>query len=160
MSKVEIPPFTIIIDTREQTPFSFEGLATVRRTLNAGDYSIEVDGESWGDRVAVERKSKNDAWSCVGDGRPRFERCLVRLAALDRAAIVIECSLTNMAIAPLQVKRVTPATAVGSYISWSMQYRLPVFFCDTRHFAERVTARYLASYFKHRGGNQNARRTD
>lgn len=156
MAKVDIPPFTIIIDTREQAPFPFHGLSTVTRTLLSGDYSIEVAGESWGDRVAVERKSKGDAWGCVGDGRARFERCLKRLAELDRAAIVIECSLTEMAIPPSRVQRITPATAVGSYISWSCQFSIPVFWCDTRHYAERVTARFLASYFKHRGNNGTA----
>lgn len=139
------PPFVIVIDTREQLPFPFEGLVTKRATLGAGDYSIE----GLENKVAVERKSKNDAWGCVADGRSRFTRCLERLSALDRAAIVIECSLTEFAIQPSRIERVTPATAVGSYISWSCQYRLPVFWCDTRQYAERVTARFLASYHKH-----------
>lgn len=40
--------------------------------------------------------------------------------------------------------------AVGSYISWSVQYRIPVFWCDTREYAERVTVRFLAGWMKHR----------
>ena len=135
----------IVVDTREQTPWSLTGFTTVRRKLDAGDYSIE----GYEGRVAVERKSKEDAWGCVGRGRERFTRCLESLAQLDRAAIVVECTLGDFAVRPPYVKRVTAATAVGSYISWSCQYRIPVFWCDDRAYAERVAVRFLAAYVKH-----------
>jgi ERCC4-type nuclease len=147
----EPPPFTILIDTREKAPFPFAGLTTKRATLKSGDYSIEVDGESWSNRVAVERKSYSDIWGSMSMGRARFKRCVERLAELDRAAIVIECGLYHLCEQPSRIKRTTPASVVGGLISWSVQYSIPVFFCDTRYLAERVTARYLASYFKHRG---------
>lgn len=153
------PPFTIIIDTREQAPFKFDGLATKRGTLPSGDYSIEVAGESWGHRVAIERKSYSDAWGSMSTGRARFERCVKRLAELDRAAIVIECGLYNLCEQPSRIQRTTPASVVGGLISWSVQYAIPIFFCDTRHLAERVTVRYLASYFKHRGGTNDQSNT-
>ena len=143
------PPFTIVCDTREQWPYAFTGLATVRATLASGDYSI-VGHEH---RIAVERKSKEDAWQCVAGERPRFERCLERLAQLERAAIVIECDLRDFAVRPEHIQRVTPATAVGSYISWSVKYKIQLFWCDSRAYAERVVVRYLAGYLKHVAGN-------
>jgi hypothetical protein len=39
--------------------------------------------------------------------------------------------------------------AVGSYISWACLYRIPVFWCDSRDYAERVCLRYLMAYLKH-----------
>lgn len=39
--------------------------------------------------------------------------------------------------------------AIGSFISWSCMYRIPVYWCGTRAFAERVTVRFLAAYVKH-----------
>lgn len=141
------PPFKLVIDTREQQPFTFEGLVVVRKALKAGDYSIE----GLEDRVAVERKNKSDAWGCMSDSRARFERCAERLAALDRALIVIECSLEAFCIRPHQIERVNVASAVGGYISIMVRYGIPVVWCDNRVYAERVTARFLASYFKHRG---------
>jgi ERCC4-type nuclease len=143
--KPKEPSFTLIVDTREQHPFQFKGLNMVRGTLKAGDYSLV----GYTGKVAVERKSHEDAWGCVATGRERFERCLERLAALDRAAVVIECNLRQFAERPEYVRRVTPATAVGSYISWACQYRIPVFFCDSRAYAERVTVRFLVAYLKH-----------
>lgn len=135
----------IVVDTREQTPWPLTGFDTVRRKLDAGDYSLE----GWEGQVAVERKSKEDAWGCVGAGRRRFEACLARLAALDRAAVVIESGIGAFSIPPAYVKRVTAATAVGSYISWACRYRIPVFWCDDRRYAERVAVRFLAAYVKH-----------
>lgn len=139
------PPFTLVIDTREQDGYSFTGLASIRAGLQTGDYSLV----GYEHRVAVERKNKADAWGCVAGDRPRFERCLERLAALERAAIVIECDLRDFAIRPEYIQRVTPATAVGSYVSWSCKYRVPVFWCDTKAYAERITVRFLVAFLKH-----------
>src|SRR3972149_11563687 len=141
-----LPEGAIVIDTRERLPFSFEGIPTVSGTLATGDYSL-TGLESL---VAVERKSYEDAWGCVGAGRRRFTDCLKRLGELDRAAIVIECSLGAFAIPPRRT-RLDARMAVGSYISWSCQYRIPVFWCDSRAFAERVTLRFLLAYLKHCG---------
>ena len=141
-------PFTIIVDTREKRSYKFDGFDTVVKGLKTGDYSI-VGLE---DRVAVERKSFNDAWGSMSSGRERFTRCIKRLAELDRAAIVIECSLTELSIPPRQIQRVSPASVVGGFISWSAQYAIPVFFCDNALLAERVTLRFLAAYWKHRSG--------
>jgi DNA excision repair protein ERCC-4 len=145
-------PFVISVDTREQQPLSFPGFAVMRKTLPTGDYSMV----GFEDRIAIERKNYADAWGCVAGERKRFERCLARLAQLDRAAIVIECSLSEFQVQPSHVQRVTPATAVGSYLSWMVQYNIPVVWCDNRDFAARVVVRILASYFKHRGGLDGA----
>lgn len=141
---IDLP--TIVIDSREQLPFHFDGLVTVRGTLATGDYSLQ----GYEHLVAVERKGKGDAWGCVAGERERFERCIARLGALDRAAIVIECSLADFCVRPERIQRVTIATAVGSYVSWSVQHRLPIFWCDNRRYAERVCLRFLASWWKHR----------
>lgn len=144
------PPFTLIVDTREpiRLAYKFSGFDVERAKLDTGDYSIKGLEHV----VTVERKTKEDAWNCVAGSRKRFEQCLLRLAKLDRAAIVIECSLDEFAVPPSQIQRVTPATAVGSYISWACQYGLPVFWCGNKMNAERVTLRFLAAHFKHRSG--------
>ena len=137
----------IAIDTREQLPYPFDGMQTQRCTLKAGDYSVV----GYEDRVAVERKSHSDAWQSMSSGRGRFERCVKRLAALDRAAIVIECSLSELCERPSQIQRTNVASVVGGLVSYSAQYAIPVFFADNRLLAERIVFRYLASWIKHRG---------
>lgn len=140
--------YTIITDSREQIPLNFGDHPNARGTLKTGDYSL-LGYES---RIAVERKSHADMWGSVAGERARFERCLARLAAMERAALVIECSLAQLCERPSYIQRVTPATAVGSVISWSCQYRLPVFFAENPAFAARVTLRFLLSFAKHLGG--------
>lgn len=142
----------IVIDTREPYPYALDGCEVRRAKLDAGDYSL-LGHET---RVAVERKTKGDAWACVAGERRRFVRCLERLTLIAHPAVVIECSLAAFACPPTYVQRVRPATAVGSFISWSCRYRIPIFWCESRDYAERVTLRFLAAYWKHiaNGGTQ------
>lgn len=142
----------IAIDTREQLRYMFDGYESYRATLATGDYSLE----GFTDVLAVERKNHADAWGCLTDGRKRFERCLERLSMLDRSAIVIEASMAEFCVPPPQIKRVNAATAMGSYISWSTKWRIPVFFAENRQWGERVTLRILAAYYKHIAGGSNA----
>jgi ERCC4-type nuclease len=138
----------IAVDTREQTRYFFDGYESYRTTLATGDYSLE----GFENRLAVERKNHADAWAMLTDSRKRFERCLERMAVLERAAIVIESSLADFCVPPPQVKRVNAATAVGSYLSWSCKYRIPIFWAESRQWGERVTLRFLAAYYKHCAG--------
>lgn len=136
---------TILIDSREKLPYVFDGYETQVGTLATGDYSL-IGLE---DKVAVERKSKEDAYGCVGASRRRFVDCLRRLGDLDRAAIVIESNLVKFAVPPPRTK-IDARMAVGSYVSWACQYRIPVFFADNREYAERLVVRFLAAYVKWR----------
>lgn len=142
------PPFKIVIDSREQLPYQFDGMATVRKKLDAGDYSLE----GYEHVVSVERKNFSDCWGSMSTGRARFERCVQRLAKLDRAAIVVESSLSRLAIPPPYIQRTTAASVIGGLISWSAQFAIPVFFCDSREQGERITVRFLAAWLKHRRG--------
>jgi ERCC4-type nuclease len=83
---VNIP--SIIIDTREQLPYSFEHPAEIR-TLKTGDYSIEGLENS----VVVERKRHNEIVQCMTWQRDRFERELERSNKFRRFHLVIECSM-------------------------------------------------------------------
>lgn len=142
MSRLHLP--RIVIDTREQLPYEFSGYQTVRKKLDTGDYSLT----GYEDRVAVERKTKEDAYGCVGASRARFKECLGRLGALYSPCIVIECSIESFAVPPTHTK-IHPSQALGSYISWSAHYRIPVFWCPNRDWAEKVTVKFLEAFYRH-----------
>ena len=144
----------IVIDTREQLPYEFAGIPTTVGTLRAGDYSLV----GFEDRVAVERKSKEDAYGVVGAGRDRFERCLRRLSELERAAVVIECSIEAFSEPPPRTK-ISSQQAINSYLSWSCTYRIPVLWMPSRGWAERATLKFLAAYLKHVAGANAGRAT-
>lgn len=95
-----VPNWVMIIDTREQTPWTFEDivigmgeqkkqlkLKTMTTRLRSGDYSIAGLEEV----VAIERKSKSDLFGTIGNGRERFLRELSRMNEMKWAAVVVEC---------------------------------------------------------------------
>lgn len=135
-------PFTVIVDSREQKPYRFERMAVA--ALPTGDYSIQgLEGE-----VAIERKSRQDAYASLGSGRARFKRELERLSRLNYAAIVVESSLPEF-LRPPPFTRMNPKAAVNSLIAWSVKYRVCVFFAGDRVHAQALTRRLLEKYWKY-----------
>ncbi|MCC7291439.1 MAG: hypothetical protein IT449_05175 [Phycisphaerales bacterium] len=83
---------TIIIDTREQAPFTFANLPSEPGTLDTGDYSVR----GLEHLVAVERKSLDDLLACVGRERERFKRELQRLRAYRFRLLIVEASAADL----------------------------------------------------------------
>lgn len=137
-----LAPFIIAIDTREQRPFEFRGLGvqiyTNRQTLKTGDYSL-VGFER---RICVERKSKLDLYKSVTHDRQRFERELQRMSRMQRACVIVECSVAEIQMGT-EISRVSPENIVLTAIAWSGRYRVPWFFMPDRAEAERATYDFL-----------------
>ena len=142
-------PPVILVDTREQTPYSLVGVPHKQATMKVGDYALE--GHEFG--AVVERKTMADAYGCVGRGRARFERCLIKLAACRAPCIIIEASLSEFSVPPPYTK-LTAAHAVGSFVSWACQHRIPTWFAGSREAGERIMLRWLTAYWKHRGKDE------
>jgi ERCC4-type nuclease len=141
------PPIRIVIDTREQRAYAFPN--AVVRSLRSGDYSIE----GLEDRVAIERKTKSDAFNSLGRNRGRFEREVQRLAELRYAAIVIEASLADFLRAPA-FSQMSARAAARSLLAWSVRYRLPVFWAGDRRHGRAVTMRLLEAFVRYERGNR------
>lgn len=132
----------IIIDSREQQPYTFE-TPNERGALETGDYSIQ----GLENRVAIERKTVDDLIGCLTTGRERFERELYRARSLDYFAVVIEGSLRELANGEYR-SQMNPKSAIQSLLAFSVRYRLPVFFCENRSYGERVTESLLLKYHR------------
>jgi len=142
MAKRLHEPLIIVVDSREQQPYRYPG--AVVKGLRSGDYSIV----GFEDRVAVERKTKEDAYASLGAGRVRFEKEFQRLSKLDYAAVVIESSLEDFLIAPA-FTRMNPKAAVNSIIAWSVKYKVCVFFAGHRALAKTLTCRLLEKFARY-----------
>ena len=129
----------ILVDTREQRPLDFGSSETRRIALRSGDYSVA----GLVDKVSIERKSLVDLFDCVGWERPRFERELMKLAALRYGALVIEATLAEI-LDGAPYSKVNPNAVVGSLLAWSVRWRLPIFFCGNRRLAAVVVQKLLA----------------
>lgn len=159
-----VAPFTLLVDTREQQPFSFTGLRCDAdkgnrplvvpvewRGLPTGDYSI--DGLV--DQVAIERKSRDDLYSTIIGDRDRFIRELERLAAMQFAAVVVEESLGSCLRNPPDFGRMESGhkakTMFRSVLAWEQRYpTVHWLWCDDRRLAEVTTYRILERFWKER----------
>ena len=138
---------TILVDTREQRPFTFEheryGVQIQPGTLTVGDYSLR----GLEDKVAVERKSLPDLVQCLGRERERFERELLRGAALDAFAVVVEGSWSDLANGNFR-SQINPHAACQSTLAFMARYRTPFLFAGSRPAAEYVTWGFLRQFLE------------
>lgn len=138
----------IVVDTREQNPYSFEWVKDVspadtveRRKLDAGDYSLAGHEHE----IAIERKTHADAYGCLGRGRARFKREIERLARYRYAAIVIECDLRSFLDQPPN-SALNPKAAINTLISWDVRFGVRTIFAGSRQFAEVYVYRILQRF--------------
>ncbi len=134
----------IIIDTREQQPFTFSKweVSTQRASLDTGDYSIV----GFQDRAAIERKSLDDLVSCfMGGNRTRFEKELIRGRRLDLFSVVVEATLEDIAQGRFK-SQMKPEAALQTITAFQVRYGTPFMFCGSRAGAEYVTHSLLSKY--------------
>ncbi len=132
----------IVIDTREQTPFVFpEGVQTVSGTLQSGDYSLQ----GFTDLVTIERKSLPDIVGCIGQGRDRFERELMRLRGYRYKAVIIEANLKQCEAGKWRGK-ILPQQLLGSIASWRVKYGVEFIYACNADFGAKETYRLLRKF--------------
>ena len=151
-------PFTIIVDSREQSSYDFRNLKsdakdggvpivvkTERRALKTGDYSID----GFEDLFSVERKELGDLFHCMGTDRNRFEQQLTRLNELDYACVVIEADLARIRRGH-DMSKLLPKSIFRSIVSYQID-RFPNvhwWACPGKLFAEQITFRILQRCWK------------
>lgn len=152
-TQFNVSPFVVAIDSREQAPYTFQGIFTGPQSkripliistdilhLKTGDYSI-VGHES---EISIERKSKEDAYGTFGKGRERFERELERLNKMQYGAVVLEAEWSNMMTIPPQYTKMSPKSIDRSIIAWSQRYsNVHWWWRPNRREAEKLTYRIL-----------------
>lgn len=158
------PPFTIVVDTREQQPWTFESrlvcsqmggpLPRVRATLDTGDYSV-LGAEHL---VRIERKSLADFVGSVAgkdaEGRPtreRFFRELERLQAYPIRAVIVEAKLDEAMIGAYR-SNALPQSVVGSALAISADFSIPVLWPG-----DVETAEYCAAWLLRRAWQRHLR---
>lgn len=147
-----------MIDTREQTPFTFDGIRAdkkdggeiltipvIRATLRQGDYSL-LGHEL---RIAVERKSLSDLFGTLGQGRDRFVRELERLAEMPHAHVVVEAEWSTILNNPPPFSSLNPKTVYRSVVAWVSRYQsIHWWMMPDRRYAEVTTFRILERFLK------------
>lgn len=175
ISRIRLLPFTIAISSNERahgSDYRFteiparradgDGLVIVPieyKHLQTGDYSIL----GLEDKVCVERKSLEDLFGTLGNGRERFAREFERMAAMDYAAVVIEANwyeIMRPADFRGQWRSEMHSRAVWATVfSWAQDYRhIHWWTMGSKRAAEMATFEILEMYWRKREKQEEAMR--
>lgn len=123
-------PFTVIVDTREQIPWTFE-VPTIRATLHTGDYSVQGLEHS----VAIERKSLADLVGSLTAGRERFLRECDRLMTYRYKSIIVEGAAEQIWSQAYR-SSVSPQSIIASTLAITCDRGVPIVWSGNRAHAE------------------------
>lgn len=138
--------FTIIIDTREQQPWSFDHYLTANRKLDTGDYSIE----GLENIVAIERK-KSASEFANNVTESRFKDVIDRLSKIKHSFLLLEFDLEDILIYPIGSNvpkkiwdkiKISPAFLVKNILDLQMLHNIHICFCGNSDNAEKM-AEYI-----------------
>lgn len=149
-------PFRVLVDTREQRPFTFSGtwdsplargklitIETIRATVPIGDYSIE----GMTDRIGIERKSKEDIYGSIAQRRANFVERLERMSKIDFAAVVVEAEWAELLSDPPRHTQYRPKSLSRTILAWMTRYPVHWIMAPSREHAEKFTFRLLERFW-------------
>ena len=132
---------TIIVDTREQRPWTFEGqpgITLARAKLDAGDYSVK----GLEHRVAIERKSFSDLIGTIFRARARFYRELERLRAFEFRCVIVEAGIREI-YEEATSGFINAKSVMGLLAEIAVSQRVPVYLAGTRPEAQLLAGAFL-----------------
>lgn len=144
--------FTIIIDTREQKPWTFETQASASHKLDTGDYSIE----GLENLLAIERK-RNVAEVANNITEKRFKDVIERLKNIKHSFILLEFDLEDVMKYPIGSDipkrlwdkiRISPSFIVKHLLDLQLEHNIKVMFCGNSINAEKIALSIMRRIYK------------
>lgn len=146
--KDKLSRLTIVVDTREaeRKPildyFDSKGIQTVRRKLDVGDYSAEIDGVSFEDEISVEVKMSID--EIAGNftvERERFEREFLRAKANNvKMFLLIEDASWEKIACHSYRSKMEPKALMASLLAFQVRYGITVMMCQPEMSGQLIHA--------------------
>jgi DNA excision repair protein ERCC-4 len=132
----------VLLDTREPWPQPWAawlplGWSLERASLETGDLVLATHPHG----AVIERKTPGDLASCIGAGRERFERELMRGRYCGRMVVVVEGSLHDVAKA---ARGIHHNAVIGTLAAWTLRF-CPFIFAGSERLAADFALRLLAS---------------
>jgi ERCC4-type nuclease len=154
----KIPKPVILIDTREQLPFSFERfpnwIASERReTLSVADYSVE----GMENLIALERKSLADLIGTLTQNRNRFFTMCEKMTNYKWRALIVEASYEDIK-SPYasEFTNAHPNGISGSLDALEAKFGIPIIYTSQhKPLAEERAASWLSKHFTYWHLEQN-----
>src|SRR5579863_9511421 len=142
-TQLRTPKPVIVVDTREQAPFSFGRFAgwfsgIEKRPLKIGDYAIA----GLEDTCVVERKDLNDLVRAFHVERPVFINRLRRMSAFPDRLLVVTAALSQVK-SRYEHSPANPNQITQSLIASLAGLRVPFLCVETHELGEEIVASYL-----------------
>lgn len=143
--------FTVIIDTREQQPWSFNEHSVANRKLDTGDYSIEGLEHI----LCIERK-KSASEFANNIVESRFKDVVMRMSQLKYSFLLLEFNLQDLLVYPIGSTvpkriwnkiKITPAFLLKNIIELQINHNIIVYFCGGSDNAEKMADYILKKIF-------------
>ena len=142
-TQLRTPRPVIVVDTREQNPFSFARFTgwfsgIEKRSLKIGDYSIAGLEES----CVVERKDLNDLARSFHVDRPVFVNRLRHMSTFPDRLLVVTAALSQVK-SRYEHSPANPNQITQSLIAALAGLRVPFLCVETHEMGEEIVASYL-----------------
>lgn len=148
--------FTIIIDTAEKEPYTFEGLTTnsddgrvpiipkiMRHSLPVGDYGL-LDHQN----ITIERKSKEDLFASMAKHENFDERLALMSAHYLVSYVVVEAEESDIRDNQPPYSNFLPKSLFRSVMAWTNRYpNVHWWFSMDREAAEATVFRLLERHY-------------
>ena len=146
----------IVIDTREQAPWTFEcfGVQTEIMGLRSGDYSVR----GFETEIGIERKSLDDLVNTLIQGRERFEKELLRAKDYPFFCVIFEGSWEDIAQGRY-FSKASPQSIMQSMMAFTARYGIPFIPGDNRERAEYIAYSLLEKYLHNVEGRMKRAKT-
>lgn len=153
-------PFTIIVDTREQTPWEFPEFSVANRKLDTGDYSIEGLEKIF----TIERKrSVSEIAGNITE--KRFVNELERMVEFRHKFILMEFTLNNLLDYPVgstvprrlwNSLKITGKYLLKTLTEMSIKYNVHIIYCGNKDNAEEMALSIMKRMAEFYGRNQES----
>jgi len=152
-------PFTIIIDTREQTPWEFGFHNTAKHKLDTGDYSIQ----GFENIISIERKRSVSEFA-NNLSESRFKDVLERLSKIKHAYMVFEFNIDEIYTFPVgsdipkkmwDKLRISGNYIIKRLIEIQLEYGIQVVFCGDAANAERFSVSLMKRIYERYNKQEN-----
>tara|TARA_E500000331_G_scaffold355453_1_gene410987 strand:+ start:2949 stop:3425 length:477 start_codon:yes stop_codon:yes gene_type:complete len=145
--------FRIIVDTREQQPWSFEDYSTSIAKLDTGDYSIEGLEEI----ICIERKkSVSEVANNITESR--FKDVINRLKEIKYPFVLLEFDLYDVLRYPVGSNvpkrmwskiRISPAFIMKNILDLELKHNIHVIFCGDEVNASKLAGMIFKRMYYH-----------
>lgn len=139
--------FTIIVDTREQQPWTFQNHVIANKKLDTGDYSIE----GLEHLLCIERK-KSASEFANNIVESRFKDVIMRMSNMKYSFLLLEFALEDLLIYPIGSTvpkkmwdkiKISPAFLIKNILDLELSHNIKVFFCGDASNAEKLAEMIL-----------------